>query len=59
MVVSRRIGRRQEPRPAPRPFLQTPNRTPLGDLYVTMLQRYDIPIRSFAENAGEFSELVS
>jgi hypothetical protein len=30
----------------------------LGDLYLTMLHRYDIPVRSFADNAGEFSEIV-
>jgi hypothetical protein len=24
-----------------------------------MLQRYDIPIRSFAGNAGEFSEILA
>lgn len=31
---------------------------PLGDLYLTMLHRYDIPVRSFAESAGEFSEIL-
>lgn len=30
----------------------------LGDLYLTMLHRYDIPVRSFADNAGEFSEIL-
>jgi hypothetical protein len=30
----------------------------LGDLYLTMLHRYDIPLRSFADNAGEFSEIL-
>lgn len=32
---------------------------PLGDLYVTMLHRYGIPADSFAENDGEFSEVVA
>src|SRR3954469_5279239 len=32
---------------------------PLGDLFVTMLHRYDIPVRSFADNAGEFSEILA
>jgi len=40
-------------------FFKHQNERPLGDLYVTMIQRFDIPIRSFAENAGEFSELLS
>ena len=39
-------------------FIKHKNERPLGDLYVTMLQRYDIPIRSFADNAGEFSEIL-
>ena len=30
----------------------------LGDLYLTMLHRLDIPAKSFAENAGEFSEIL-
>ena len=32
---------------------------PLGDLYVTMLQQFGIPVDSFAENAGEFSEILA
>jgi hypothetical protein len=39
-------------------FIKQPNERPLGDLYLTMLHRYDIPVRSFADNAGEFSELL-
>jgi hypothetical protein len=40
-------------------FIKQQTERPLGDLFVTMLHRYDIPIRSFAENAGEFSEIVA
>lgn len=40
-------------------FLKQPAERPLGDLYLTMLHRLDIPVRSFADNAGEFSELLS
>jgi len=32
---------------------------PLGDLYVTMLKRYGIPADSFAENAGQFPEILA
>jgi Protein of unknown function (DUF1552) len=32
---------------------------PLGDLYLTMLHRYGIPGRSFADNASEFSEILA
>ena len=32
---------------------------PPGDLYLTMLHRYGIPVRSFADNAGEFSEVLA
>lgn len=40
-------------------FIKQAAERPLGDLYVTMLHRYGIPVRSFAENAGEFSEIVA
>jgi hypothetical protein len=40
-------------------YIKQPNERPLGDLYVTMLHRYGIPVRSFADNAGEFSEIVA
>ena len=39
-------------------FIKQQSERPLGDLYVTMLHRFDIPVRSFADNAGEFSEIV-
>ena len=32
---------------------------PLGDLYVTMLKQFGIPVDSFAENVGEFSEILA
>ena len=31
---------------------------PLGDLFVTMLQRQDFPVRKFADNSSELSEIV-
>jgi hypothetical protein len=34
------------------------NERPLGDLFLTMLHRFDIPARSFADNAGEFTEIL-
>jgi len=40
-------------------FIKQPAERPLGDLYLTMLHRYDIPVPSFAGNAGEFSEILS
>jgi hypothetical protein len=40
-------------------FIRHQIERPLGDLYVTMLQRYDIPIGKFADNAGEFSEILA
>lgn len=39
-------------------FIRQAEERPLGDLYLTMLHRLDIPATSFAENAGEFSEMV-
>jgi hypothetical protein len=39
-------------------FFKHKTERPLGDLYVTMLHRYDIPVHSFGENAGEFSEIL-
>lgn len=32
---------------------------PLGDLYLTLLHRFDVPPRSFAESAGEFREILA
>ncbi|MFO0820501.1 MAG: DUF1552 domain-containing protein [Pirellulales bacterium] len=40
-------------------FIKAREERPLGDLYVTMLQRLDFPVQKFADNAGEFSEVVS
>ena len=40
-------------------FFKHETERPLGDLYVTMLKRYGIPADSFAENAGEFSEILA
>ncbi len=40
-------------------FFQHETERPLGDLYVTMLKQYGIPADSFAENAGEFSDILA
>lgn len=40
-------------------FIKHQAERPLGDLFLTMLHRYDIPLRSFADNAGEFTEILS
>src|SRR5262245_50574609 len=40
-------------------FFKHETERPLGDLYVTMLNRYGIPTNSFAENAGQFSEILA
>ncbi len=40
-------------------FIKQRDERPLGDLFVTMLHRLDMPIRKFADNAGEFSEIVT
>jgi hypothetical protein len=40
-------------------YIKQNTERPLGDLYVTMLQRFDIPVRKFADNAGEFSEILT
>ena len=40
-------------------FIKQQKERPLGDLYVTMLHRFGIPARSFADNAGEFSEILA
>ena len=39
-------------------FLQQPAERPLGDLFVTLLHRFDVPVKKFADNAGEFTEIV-
>lgn len=40
-------------------FIKHQAERPLGDLFLTMLHRYDIPLHSFADNAGEFTEILS
>ena len=40
-------------------FFKHENERPLGDLFVTMLKQYGIPTDSFAENSGEFSEILA
>ncbi|MBM3996107.1 MAG: DUF1552 domain-containing protein [Planctomycetes bacterium] len=40
-------------------FIKQQAERPLGDLFVTMLHRFDVPMRSFADNAGEFSEILA
>lgn len=40
-------------------FIRHADERPLGDLFVTLLHRLDVPARSFADNAGEFSEILS
>lgn len=40
-------------------FYKHETERPLGDLYVTMLRQYGIPVESFAENASDFSELLT
>ncbi|MGE3804222.1 MAG: DUF1552 domain-containing protein [Gemmataceae bacterium] len=39
-------------------FFKEKTERPLGDLFVTMLHRYDVPVRSFGENTGEYSEIL-
>ncbi|HZZ81361.1 MAG TPA: DUF1552 domain-containing protein [Gemmataceae bacterium] len=40
-------------------YIKQANERPLGDLYLTMLHRFDIPLRSFADNRGEFTEILA
>ena len=40
-------------------FFQHDTERPLGDLYVTMLKQFGIPVNSFAENAAEFPEILA
>lgn len=40
-------------------YIKAREERPLGDLFVTMLQRLDFPVRKFAENAGEFGEVIA
>ena len=39
-------------------YIKAREERPLGDLFVTMLHRLDFPVRNFADNAGEVSEIV-
>lgn len=39
-------------------YIKARDERPLGDLFVTMLHRLDFPVRKFADNAGEFTEIV-
>jgi hypothetical protein len=39
-------------------FLRQPAERPLGDLILTLLHRFDVPVKTFADNAGEFTEIV-
>jgi hypothetical protein len=39
-------------------YIKAKEERPLGDLYVTMLHRLDFPVRKFADNAGELTEVV-
>ena len=40
-------------------FLRQPAERPLGDLFVTLLHRFDVPVEKFADNAGEFTEIMA
>jgi hypothetical protein len=40
-------------------FLRQPAERPLGDLFLTLLHRFDIPVEKFADSAGEFTEIVA
>lgn len=39
-------------------YIRQPEERPFGDLLVTLLHRLDIPVKSFADNTGEFTEIV-
>jgi hypothetical protein len=39
-------------------YIKAREERPLGDLFVTLLHRLDFPVRKFADNAGEFTEIV-
>jgi hypothetical protein len=39
-------------------YLRQPAERPLGDLFMTLLHRFDVPVTTFADNAGEFTEIV-
>ncbi|MEE2641761.1 MAG: DUF1552 domain-containing protein [Planctomycetota bacterium] len=39
-------------------YLKFTSRTPLSNLFVTLLDRLDVPLQSFADSTGEMSELL-
>lgn len=39
-------------------FIKQPAERPLGDLFVTLMHRLDVPVQSFADNESEFTELI-
>ena len=40
-------------------FIKQKAERPLGDLFLTLLHRFDVPAKTFADNAGEFREILS
>lgn len=40
-------------------FIKPPAERPLGDLFVTLMHRLDVPVENFADNESEFTELIS
>jgi hypothetical protein len=40
-------------------FIKQKTERPLGDLFLTLLHRFDVPAKSFADNAGEFREILA
>ncbi len=40
-------------------FLELPDSTPLSNLFVTILNRLDVPSGSFADSTGELPEIVA
>src|SRR5262245_2653361 len=40
-------------------FIKQKAERPLGDLFLTLLHRFDIPAKSFADNTGEFREILT
>ena len=40
-------------------FIKQKAERPLGDLFLTLLHRFDVPAKSFADNAGEFREILA
>jgi hypothetical protein len=40
-------------------YIKQRTERPMGDLLLTLLHRLDVPMRSFADNAGEMTEILS